>query len=92
MLWIIALVILFVALALPAIGRILYLPSTRNIFRGNHHPSMDEVMERIRSLEDEVSLLGKSLSDLRDENIFVQNLLANPEVTESRAVLPNSDT
>ena len=92
MFWVIALVILLVALALPAIGMILDLPGSRNIFRRNNRLSLDEMMARIRSLEDEVSLLGKSMDDLRDENVFMQRLLANPDSAGSREDLPKSDT
>lgn len=91
MFWVIALVILLVVLALPAIGMILDLPGTRNIFRKNNQPSMDEMMVRIQSLEDEVSLLGKTLDDLRDENVFMQRLLANPDRAGSPEDLPKSD-
>ena len=91
MFWVIALVILLVVLALPAIGMILDLPGTRNIFRRNNQPSMDEMMARIQSLEDEVSLLGKTLDDLRDENVFMQRLLANPDRAGSPEDFPKSD-
>lgn len=91
MLWFIALVILLVALALPVLGMILDLPGARNIFRTDQ-PSTDEIMARIQSLEDEVSVLGTSLDDIRDQNRFMQRLLANPDRTKSREDLPTSDT
>ena len=91
MFWVIALVILLVALALPAISMILDLPGTRNIFRRNNQLSMDEMMARIQSLEDEISLLGKSMDDLRDENVFMQRLLENPDRAGSPEDLPKSD-
>ena len=91
MFWFIALVIVLVAVALPVLGMILDLPAARNIFRRDQ-PSMDEMMARIQSLEDEVSLLGTALDDLRDENTFMQRLLANPDRAGSREDLPKSDT
>jgi len=56
-------------------------PLTRNLLRSDPR-RLDEIMERVQDLEDDISQLGHSLEELREETEFVHRLLENPDSPE----------
>ena len=82
MFWALGFLILFVALLIPILAIVLDSPAARNFFRADPK-TINELMERVRGLEDEVGQLTQSIEDLREETRFVQRLLNKPEDSDS---------
>jgi len=83
MLWVLGFLLLFIALLIPILAIVLDSPVARNLLRGSDLTRSDEVMKRIRTLEEEVQALGTALENLKDETEFIQRLLENPEHPDS---------
>jgi hypothetical protein len=82
MFWALGFLILFVALLIPILAIVLDSPVARNFFRADTG-TINELVERVRSLEDEVGQLNQSIEDLREETRFVQRLLDKPNDSNS---------
>ncbi|UCG85167.1 MAG: hypothetical protein JSW71_14655 [Gemmatimonadota bacterium] len=87
MFWALGFLILFVALLIPILAIVLDSPVARNFFRADPG-TVNELMERVRGLEDEVAQLTQSIEDLREETRFVQRLLDHPDDPDSIKKLP----
>ena len=81
MFWALGFLILFMALLIPILAIVMDSPLTRNLLRSDPR-RLDEIMERVQDLEDDISQLGHSLEELREETEFVHRLLKNPDSPE----------
>lgn len=78
MFWVIAILLVLVALSIPTLAIFLNSPVIKGYFHGTDPVKLGEVIDRIRAIEDEMSQMGMEIEDLKDESRFVQKLLDNP--------------
>jgi hypothetical protein len=79
MFWVMAFILLFVALMIPTLAIVLNSPVVKGYFHGTDPVKLGEVIDRIRAIEDELSQMAGEIETLRDETQFVQRLLDNPD-------------
>jgi hypothetical protein len=71
--------LLLIALLIPILAIVLDSPVARNLFRGTDPTGLQELIDRVQSLEGEVENLGRVVEAQQEETRFVQRLLENPE-------------
>lgn len=79
MFWLMAFILLFVALMIPALAIVLNSPAVKGYFHGTDPVRLGEVMDRVRAIEDELSQMAGDIDALREETEFMQRLLADPD-------------
>ncbi|MBI4420446.1 MAG: hypothetical protein HY560_06440 [Gemmatimonadetes bacterium] len=82
MLWAVAFLILLVALMIPILAIVLDSPALRNILESRHGSKprgLDELTQKVATLEDQVDELGRTVESLKEETQFLHQLLENPE-------------
>jgi hypothetical protein len=91
MLWIIGFFILLVALMIPILAIVLDAPVLRKMLEtrsGTDPGKLNELSQKVSTLEDQVDDLGRAVEALKEENQFLHQLLENPARPPSRNLPP----
>lgn len=91
MFWVLGFILVFVALMIPTLAVILNSDVVKSYFAGAESIKLGEVIERIRAIEDEMSMMAGEIEALKDETKFVQRLLDGPERAQSQMLPPPSE-
>lgn len=91
MFWVMAFILLFVALMIPTLAIVLNSPVVKGYFHGTDPVKLGEVIDRIRAIEDELSQMAGEIETLQDETKFVQRLLDDPDRNEQRRQIAPPD-
>jgi hypothetical protein len=91
MLWVVAFVILLVALMIPILAIVMDSPAVRKVLESRHGVETGRVAElsqKVEILEDQVDDLTRAIEGLKEEQLFLHRLLENPERQAQSKRLP----
>jgi len=78
MFWVMAFILLFIALMIPTLAIVLNSPVVKGYFHGTDPIKLGEVIDRVRAVEDELTHMSAEIEALKEETGFVQRLLEDP--------------
>lgn len=89
--WIVAVIILLVALMIPILAIVMDSPVLRHLVESRHGlkpGQMEDLSRKVSALEDQVDDLARAIEGIKEEQQFLHQLLENPDRQAAKRLPP----